>query len=242
MKKELGKTIRDSIHGDIFIDNKYMRIINTKEFQRLRRINQLSVGNYIFPSAQHTRFSHSIGTFYLMRKIIKHIEFELNNINITISEKDRELALLIALLHDIGHGPFSHAFEGILKKNHEEWTKEIILGDTQINKEIVENFGEEYPKQLVDIIDKSSNYNNDFQKEGLNLFSVIRSLISSQLDADRLDYLVRDAKNTGVVFGDIDLSRIIHSIRITEVEDEIYVCIPQKNVLDIKNYLLIRIL
>lgn len=239
MEKELGKIIRDSVHGDIFIENKYMKIVNTKEFQRLRRINQLSVGNYIFPSAQHTRFSHSIGTFYLMEKIIKHIEVQLNNINILISEKDKELALLIALLHDVGHGPFSHAFEGISSKDHEEWTKEIILGDTQIHREIINNFGQEYPEQLVKIIDKNKEDNNCEEGE-LNLFFVIKSLISSQLDADRLDYLVRDAKNTGVVFGDIDLSRIIHSIRITEVNDEICVCIPQKNVLDIKNYLLAR--
>lgn len=241
MEKEVGKTIRDSIHGDIFIENKYMKIINTKEFQRLRRINQLSVGNYVFPSAQHTRFSHSIGTFYLMKKIIQHIEEQLNNINIRISEKDKNLALLIALLHDLGHGPFSHAFEGVLEKKHEQWTREIILGNTEINREIIRNFGEEYPKQLVKLISKeNNNVNNKIGKEEIDLFFVIKSLISSQLDADRLDYLVRDARSTGVVFGDIDLSRIIKSIRITEVDDEIYVCIPQKNTLDIKNYLLAR--
>ncbi|MBN1058122.1 CYTH domain-containing protein [Clostridium botulinum] len=241
MEKVLGKTIRDSIHGDIFIENKYMKIVNTKEFQRLRRINQLSVGNYIFPSAQHTRFSHSIGTFHLMKKIIQHIEGQLNNIHILISEKDKELSLLIALLHDVGHGPFSHAFEGVLDKDHEQWTKEIILGDTEINREIVKNFGKEYPKQLVELISKDNNkVNNKIGKGELNLFFVIKSLISSQLDADRLDYLVRDARSTGVVFGDIDLSRIIKSIRITEVDDEIYVCVLQKNVLDIKNYLLAR--
>lgn len=237
----MGKTIRDSIHGDIFIENKYMKIVNTKEFQRLRRINQLSVGNYIFPSAQHTRFSHSIGTFHLMKKIIQHIEGQLNNIHISISEKDKELSLLIALLHDVGHGPFSHAFEGVLDKNHEQWTKEIILGDTEINREIVQNFGKEYPTQLVELIsEENSKINNKIVKGELNLFFVIKSLISSQLDADRLDYLVRDARSTGVIFGDIDLSRIIKSIRITEVDDEIYVCVPQKNVLDIKNYLLAR--
>jgi HD superfamily phosphohydrolases len=241
MEKELGKTIRDSVHGDIFIENKYMRIVNTKEFQRLRRIKQLSVGNYIFPSAEHTRLSHSIGTFHLMKKIIQHIEAQLNNINILISEKDKELALLIALLHDVGHGPFSHAFEGVLDKNHEQWTKEIILGNTEINREIVQNFGQDYPKQLVKLISKeNSKADNKIGKKELDLFFVIKSLISSQLDADRLDYLVRDARSTGVVFGDIDLSRIIESIRITEVDDEIYVCVPQKNVLDIKNYLLAR--
>ncbi len=241
MEKSLGKTIRDSIHGDIFIEDKYIEIINTKEFQRLRRINQLSVGNYVFPSAQHTRFSHSIGTFHLMKKIIQHIEEQLNNINIVIREKDKQLALLIALLHDVGHGPFSHAFEGVLTKNHEQWTKEIILGDTEINKIIIKNFGEEYLVQLVELISEENiSINNKMEIKEIDLFFVIKSLISSQLDADRLDYLVRDARSTGVVFGDIDLSRIIKSIRITEFDNEIYVCVLQKNVLDIKNYLLAR--
>lgn len=241
MNKELGKIIRDSIHGDIFIDNKFMGIINTREFQRLRRINQLSVGNLVFPSAQHTRFSHSIGTFYLMEKIIIHIESQLKNINIEIRQKDKNLAMLIALLHDVGHGPFSHAFEGISDKNHEEWTKEIILGSTEINKEIVKNFGEEFPHELIELINKGNiNPNNNTTKNEVDLFFVIKSLISSQLDADRLDYLVRDARSAGVVFGDIDLSRIIESIRITEFKNEIYVCVPEKNSLDIKNYLLAR--
>lgn len=241
MKRELGKIIRDSVHGDIFIEDRYLKIVNTSEFQRLRRINQLSVGNLVFPSAQHTRFSHSIGTFYLMKEIINHISSQLENINIKVDEKDKDLALLVALLHDIGHGPFSHAFESVLNKNHEEWTCDIILGNTNINKAIIENFGSEYPEKLVSFIKKQEvNKEESIDNGNINLFFVIQSLISSQLDADRLDYLVRDSKGTGVVFGDIDLSRIIKSIRITEYEDNIYVCIPEKNVLDIKSYLLAR--
>lgn len=238
MKKELGKIIRDSVHGDIFIENKYMKVINTREFQRLRRIKQLSIGNLVFPSAEHTRFSHSIGTFYLMEKIINHITNQLKNINIKIQSEDRELALLVALLHDIGHGPFSHAFECISDKHHEEWTCDIILGETEINKVLKDEFGDKYPEKIVGFLREKDCRQS--KSEDIDLFFVIKSLISSQLDADRMDYLVRDSQTTGVVFGDIDLSRIINSIRITEYNDEIYVCIQEKNKLDIKSYLLAR--
>lgn len=240
MKSLLGKIVRDSVHGDIFIESEYMEVINTKEFQRLRRINQLSVGNLVFPSAQHTRFSHSIGTFHLMKKIIEHIENQFSVIGLKVNEKHKKQALLVALLHDIGHGPFSHAFEGVIEKNHEEWTKEIIIGNTEVNKVIKEKFGSEYPEELVKLISKDEEeFMPDSEKE-INLFFVIKSLISSQLDADRLDYLVRDAINTGVILGEIDLSRIIKSIVLTEFENKIYVCVDEKNIIDIKSYLLAR--
>ncbi|SUY46529.1 metal dependent phosphohydrolase [Clostridium putrefaciens] len=122
-----GKIIRDSVHGDIFIEQKFLDLIETPEFQRLRRIHQLSVANLVFPSAEHTRFSHSIGTFHVMKLIIDHFEEVFNEVNIVIGDRDKNLCLAIALLHDIGHGPFSHAFEGISKDSHEEWTKKIIL-------------------------------------------------------------------------------------------------------------------
>ncbi|WP_370772813.1 HD domain-containing protein [Clostridium sp.] len=240
MKSSLGKIVRDSVHGDIFIENEYMDVINTKEFQRLRRINQLSVGNLVFPSAQHTRFSHSIGTFHLMKKIIEHIEKQFSVIGLKVNEKDKEQALLVALLHDIGHGPFSHAFEGVIEKNHEEWTKEIIIGNTEVNKVIKEKFGSEYPEELVKLISKDEDEIIPNSEKEINLFFVIKSLISSQLDADRLDYLVRDAINTGVILGEIDLSRIIKSIVLTEFENKIYVCVEEKNIIDIKSYLLAR--
>lgn len=227
-------TIRDSVHGDIHFDNRFIKIIDTKEFQRLRRINQLSMSVMVFPSANHTRFSHCIGTYHMMGLIIDHLEKRFKNIH--ISKENRELARLVALLHDIGHGPFSHSFEAALKTNHEKMTCRIIEGDTEINKVIRENFGEDYPKNISNLI--SNNYSGE--NKGLDLFFVLKSLISSQLDADRLDYLVRDAKGTGVSFGIIDVQRIIDSIRVTEYDNKIYTCILEKNILDIEDYISAR--
>ena len=227
-------TIRDAVHGDIHFDKRFMKILDTKEFQRLRRINQLSMSLLVFPSANHTRFSHSIGTYHVMGLIIEHLEKRFKNIY--ISKENRELAQLVALLHDIGHGPFSHSFEAALKTNHEKMTCKIIEGNTQINKVIRENFGENYPKDISNLI--SNNYSGE--NKGLDLFFVLKSLISSQLDADRLDYLVRDAKSTGVSFGIIDVQRIIESIRVTEYDDKIYTCILEKNILDIEDYISAR--
>lgn len=228
------KTIRDAVHGDIHFDNRFLKILDTKEFQRLRRINQLSMGLMVFPSATHTRFSHCIGTYHMMGLIIDHLEKKFKNIN--IGQKNRELALLVALLHDIGHGPFSHSFEAALGTNHEKMTCKIIEGDTEVNKVIRENFGEEYPADIANLI--SNNYSGE--NKGLDLFFVLKSLISSQLDADRLDYIVRDAKSTGVSFGNIDVQRIIDSIRVTEYNNKIYICILEKNILDIEDYISAR--
>ncbi|MGL5417375.1 MAG: HD domain-containing protein [Clostridium sp.] len=231
MKLEKTKIIRDSLHGDIEVPYKFIKLINTKEFQRLRRIHQLSVANMVFPSANHTRFSHSIGTYYLMSKIVKRLK----DLKIKFEKEEEELALAVALLHDIGHGPFSHCIEEVIGKNHEKWTCEIIEGDTEVREILKKEFGEEFPRKINEIIYGKSEVGKE-----LNLFFVLKFLISSQLDADRLDYLVRDSTEIGVNLGKVDLDRIINGIRVTEYKDKIYTCILEKNVIDIENYLLAR--
>lgn len=137
-----GKIIRDAVHGDIFVEDKFLKIIDTPEFQRMRRIKQLSVANIVFPSADHTRFSHSLGCFYVMKQIIAHFDSIFGKMGIEVSKQDKDIALLAALLHDIGHGPFSHAFEDIHPKgaaqvSHETWTSRIITCPFWIEKRFV---------------------------------------------------------------------------------------------------------
>ncbi|MEG1760790.1 MAG: HD domain-containing protein [Hydrogenoanaerobacterium sp.] len=243
-----GKIIRDAVHGDIFILNRFLKVIDTPEFQRLRRIKQLSVANIVFPSADHTRFSHSIGCFFVMEKIIIHFETIFAKIGIPISQEDKDIALLAALLHDIGHGPFSHAFEEIHPKaekniSHEDWTALIITAkDGAVRKQIENEFGVGVPQKVADLIQKQRSAKNETKTalEKIDLFSVLSSLISSQLDADRLDYLVRDAFHTGVPFGRIDISRIITALSITVYQNKYYVCVPEKFIDDIEAYLLAR--
>ena len=189
------KIFRDAVHGDIIVENKYLAVIGAKEFQRLRRIRQLAAASLVFPSADHTRFSHSVGTFYVMKKIIAQIAEQFAHLKRTIDERDKNIALLSALLHDIGHGPFSHAFENIFSENpktHEEWTIEIIKSKaTAVNKILCAEFDDAMPADVASLIEKSTiRKTNDVNAIFYNILS---SLISSQIDADRLDYLLRDS-------------------------------------------------
>ncbi|QBQ08194.1 HD superfamily phosphohydrolase [Spiroplasma gladiatoris] len=189
--------IRDNVHGDIKIKDEVIKeLINTKEFQRLRRIIQLGGGQFVFPGANHTRFSHSIGVYHVIGKF-------LNNVHIgkQITNNDKLLVQIAGLLHDLGHGPFSHTFEKISTvQPHEKYTADIILGKTEVNA-VLKKHGLN-PENVVAII------------EGTYKNSLLNSFVSSQLDADRLDYLLRDSINTGVSYSKLDLDWIIRNARI----------------------------
>lgn len=252
MADKKGKIIRDVIHGDIFIDEKYVAVIDTKEFQRLRRIKQLSVANMVFPGAEHTRFAHCIGTFHVMRMIIEHFEPLFHKCGLEITEQEKDAALVAALLHDIGHGPYSHAFEGVLQSlghkdiNHEQLGVMIIKSEhTEIHEVLIREFGEDFPDAVANIILKKQEvkqipFNKSTKK--LDLQFVLSSLLSSQLDADRMDYMLRDAWYTGAKYGTIDLSRTINSmsLAINPENDQFCVCVEERYLVDIENCLLGR--
>src|SRR6266851_10449610 len=135
--------VRDAVHGLITFrtgdnrDELAWRLIGTPEFQRLRRIRQLGVSEFVYPGATHTRFAHSIGVFHVARQLLDIIRREITDAK--FDKKRADVAVIAALLHDLGHGPFSHTFEGVrrelgVKKRHEEWTAEIIRNpDGQIS-------------------------------------------------------------------------------------------------------------
>lgn len=252
MADKKGKIIRDVIHGDIFIDEKYVAVIDTREFQRLRRIKQLSVANMVFPGAEHTRFAHCIGTFHVMRMIIEHFEPLFQKCGLEITEQEKDAALVAALLHDIGHGPYSHAFEGVLQSlghkdiNHEQLGVMIIRSEhTEIHEVLTREFGEDFPDAVANIILKKQEvkqipFNKSTKK--LDLQFVLSSLLSSQLDADPMDYMLRDAWYTGAKYGTIDLSRTINSmsLAINPENDQFCVCVEERYLVDIENCLLGR--
>lgn len=232
MKKKIYY-LRDPIHLDIAFERKFFELISTVEFQRLARIKQLSCEYLVFPTALHNRFSHSIGTYHVMGLLLEKITKIAKNYGIAISEEDNDLALCAALLHDIGHGPFSHTFERILNKDsHEEFTKKIIKDkETEINRALRENFGEDFIDKLLQIFDKNTDN---------VVYNIIIQLISSQLDADRMDYLLRDSYFTGVSNGNYDLYRLVNAIDIAEIDGEYKICVNEKYISSIEEYVMAR--
>ena len=229
-----GKIFRDVIHGDIEIPRKYLSLIETKAFQRLRRIKQLSTADYVFPNAVHTRFGHSIGTFYVMGLLIRRFEEIFKQLNVQYSEAEIEALRVAALLHDIGHGPYSHNFERLpgTMKTHEEWTIEIIEKDAEIQKAIRDNFPyRDFTKMVTSYIADTG------ERTTLSFHGIFKALISSQLDADRFDYLLRDSYNTGIGYGKIDISAIIHGMTVTEYRNKFYVCISENVLSYVEQYL-----
>ncbi len=189
---EKSKVIRDPIHGDIFLTEPETKIVDSLEFQRLRRIKQLGMAYLVYPSANHTRFEHSLGAMHVASRVANTLQ---------LSKDDSIKIRIAALLHDIGHGPLSHTSEELLERymgqSHEEITQELI---------------------------NNSNVSSILRDEGLNPEEVsslilgkggrLGSLISSELDVDRMDFLVRDAHHTGVAYGVIDLDRLVNTLTI----------------------------
>jgi len=207
------KTFRDPVHNIISFDKDSERIllnlIDTKEFQRLRHIKQLGLSSFTYPGAEHTRFLHSLGVVHLTKRFFDRIA-ALKNIEqkyINELKDNRMLALTAALLHDIGHGPFSHALEKTTKMKHEDWTIEIITGETEV-KSILENYGTGFSTEVADVIRRTHK------------LKAIVKLLSSQLDTDRIDYLLRDSKQTGAGYGSFDLEWMINCLRIGEVNGD----------------------
>jgi HD superfamily phosphohydrolase len=163
----------------------------------LRRIRQLGTSYVTFHGAEHSRFNHSLGVYEIMRRILDQFE---RRISFSFSQEEKVLCLSAALLHDVGHGPFSHSFEKVFHTDHEEWTRRILTGDTQVNR-ILRGISSDLPGKVAAVIGKT--YENP----------LVTSLISSQIDADRMDYLLRDSYYTGTNYGSFDMERILRVLR-----------------------------
>lgn len=196
-KLQEEKVFKDPVHRYIHVrDQVIWDLVKTREFQRLRRIKQLGTTYLVFHGAEHSRFNHSLGVYEIVRRIVDDVfkgrkEWD---------ESERLLVLCAALLHDLGHGPFSHAFENVFETDHEYFTRQILLGDTEVNA-VLRRVAEDFPEKVAQVIEKT--YPNE----------LVVSLISSQIDADRMDYLQRDAYYTGVSYGHFDMERIMRVMR-----------------------------
>jgi HD superfamily phosphohydrolase len=183
-----------------------MKLIDTPEFQRLRHIKQLGLGLFTYQGAEHSRFTHSLGAFHLMTRVLDRFG-ERYSINVD----DRIAARAAALLHDVGHGSFSHVMEKVLNFHHEHWTVEILRSsETEIGS-LLNSHSPDLPAKVASII------------EGTFKPAALAQLVSSQLDVDRMDYLLRDSLMTGAKYGIYDLEWIINALAIDESADRIYV-------------------
>lgn len=193
------KFIRDSLYGNIEFDGVFLELLEAPELQRLHGIKQLGFTYLVYPGANHTRLEHSLGACYIARKICRKLGL------------DDEVVGVAALLHDIGHSPFSHTLEYLMhqkmKKNHVEMAKEMLSGKILLNdyeydkslKEILNDYGINY-RDVIDLIEGRKGYYSE--------------IIHGSLDADQIDYLMRDAYYTGVAYGIIDSDRLIQTMKV----------------------------
>lgn len=193
------KIFRDPVHTYISVtDQVIYDLINTSEFQRLRRIKQLATTSYTFHGAEHNRFSHCLGVYHIAKRIVNHFEtFYPDDWN----RDDSQLTMVAALLHDLGHGAYSHTFEHLFDTDHEAVTRDIITNpQTEVNQ-VLRRVSPDFPDKVASVINHT--YPN----------KQVEQLISSQIDCDRMDYLLRDAYYTGASYGQFDLTRILSVMR-----------------------------
>lgn len=209
-----NKIFNDPIYGFITVPNGIlMKIIEHPYFQRLRRIKQLGLTHYVYPGAVHTRFNHALGAFHLMTEALS----QLRQKEVPITQEEKEAAQLAILLHDVGHGPFSHVLEhSLINVQHESitlWIMEFLNSEFKGQLDLcIELFKGQYPKKFL------------------------HQLITSQLDVDRLDYLKRDSFYTGVVEGNIGIDRLINMMNVVNNE----LVLEEKSIYTVEKFLASR--
>ena len=203
MRENYWGEIKDPVHGYVYITENEKEIIDSYPVQRLRRLRQLAGAEYVYPGANHTRFEHSVGVMYLAGRVMKN-----PNISQHINEEEAEIIKIAALLHDVGHGPFSHVFEHLLikelDKTHEDITSWIIEKG-----------------ELKDVLSKIGYKPKDIGKLAVGKLhkpkkAFLDQVISSAVDVDKLDFIVRDTHHTGAEYGYIDIFRLIHALDVLD--------------------------
>jgi hypothetical protein len=213
MKK---KVIKDPIHNIIEVEGKVLDLLNTRVMQRLRRVKQLGTACLVYPAAEHSRFTHSLGVYHIAKKISEQLSYK--------NKYNKIIIQMAALLHDVGHVAFSHTLEKVLKDlieeegsrrkkfHHETFGIRIIQEDEEIRKIISRAERDAICKIL----------RNEYED------SIAVAIISSQLDADRLDFLLRDSYMTGAGYGNIDLEWLIRTLRVAQSEKRAGFTYPDK--------------
>jgi len=219
------KVLKDPVHSYIHIHYEVIwNCLDSKEFQRLRRIRQLGGDFQVYPTAEHSRFSHSLGVYEIVRRMVT----EVKTLCAELTEYEKVCVMLAGLLHDVGHGPFSHAFEHVTNHSHEEYTAKIILGNTELNS-ILRAVSRKLPEDIVSIIQHT--HEND----------ILNQIVSGQLDADRMDYLLRDSYFTATSYGQFDLERILRTMRVRKTsEGRKVIVVKHTGIHSVEDYIMAR--
>jgi HD superfamily phosphohydrolase len=213
------QVFKDPLYGYIHVDDELIkRLIDSTPFQRLRRIRQLSGVQMVFHGAEHSRFSHSLGVYEIANRFLT-----VPDVKKALNDREKLIFLTAALLHDIGHGAYSHAFEDIFDVHHEIIGANLITKNKEL-RSILDMIDDQFAVDVASVIKKEKK------------FPLIEQLISSQLDVDRLDYLERDAYFTGAAYGHIDLDRLIRVMYIKNGQ----VVFKLSGIHAIENYLISR--
>ncbi len=226
--------IKDPVHGTMQFtsaeDAWVKPFMDHPNFQRLRHIKQMGLGDFIFPGAVHTRFNHSLGCCYVASQIAHKVG---------LVDEERQLVMLACLLHDVGHGPFSHAFEGLFHNKivrHEDWTP-YFLSDFGTHDFFMQ-YNRVNPR--YHLTEDKFHTIADMIMHRMKIKNVLADIVSSQLDADRLDYLPRDGHFCGVRYADFDFRWMLHCMAIVESADGERLGITYKGVGTVEHYLMAR--
>jgi len=228
VQRSLGRTYHDPLHGAISLswadptEALLIRLIDTPAFQRLRRIRQLGPASLTFHGAEASRFTHSLGVMAIARRAFDQLLSQCPEL-----QPHRATVLCAALLHDIGHGPFSHTCEELFGSQHEHWTERILRESAPV-RDLLDAYDPTLLQQIEQVYRKQ------------HPFACVWQLVTSQLDCDRLDYLMRDSYFTGASYGKLDLDRIMLAMRYDPEGKQLV--IAQKGVSAIEHYLIVRYL
>lgn len=244
--------IRDPIHGPIGIDYDEIKVVDSAYVQRLRGIKQTGFAHLAFPGATHTRYTHSLGAFHLAGKVFDQVFRDFQWSSESELLKFRHTLRMAALLHDIGHGPLSHAIEAAMpplkdlnggqgQATHEDYTQAIIQRSS-LNRILKEVFGTEFPQALIDLIQGKNTHPGYFiaSSDRINIFPVLSSLISGELDVDRMDYMVRDSLYCGTTYGQFDRDWIVSNLLYHLEDNNAYLALDSRAIYAFEDFLLSR--
>lgn len=253
--------VRDPVHGTIELNRAEVAVLDSAAYQRLRAIKQLGFSEFSFPGATHNRYIHSLGVAHIASQAFDSVFREFTFSSPKARDRFRQMVRLAALLHDIGHGPLSHTTEEVMppvaelkvdvyrmnpsfdstrKANHEDYTIKFLT-DSSLTEILEKNFPDFTPLHIAGLIDKALNVPADFYRDGeWDLRVVLGQIVSSELDADRMDYLERDAYYCGTNYGRVELSWLVANLTFHRVEDRLHLALGRRALYAFDDFLLSR--